>query len=196
MLVIRPRWTVYIIAYVMNELRKPTSKRMRFEVFKRDNFECQYCGAKPPKVPLEIDHIVPVSKNGKTTKDNLITACFDCNRGKSNIELEIVPPPLVETMERKRIAQEQYLKYKKILKKEQKIIQDEINEVEFVYSNYFGYYFTDKFKVTVKKFIKELGLEEVILSIEKACSKIHFDKNDAKKYFCGICWNKIKGGGF
>ena len=93
--------------------RKSTSKRLRFDVFKRDNFECQYCGAKPPKVPLEIDHIVPVSKDGMTTIDNLVTACFDCNRGKANIELDNIPQSLSETMERRKLAQLQYLEYKK-----------------------------------------------------------------------------------
>jgi hypothetical protein len=177
----------------MSELRKPTSKRMRFEVFKRDNFECQYCGAKPPKVPLEIDHIVPVSKNGKTTKDNLITACFDCNRGKSNIKLTSIPTPLIETIERKKIAQEQYLQYKKILLKEQRIIEKDIDEVEEVYSSFFGYLFIKSFRLTVKKFIKELGVNEVVEAMEKSCSKISHSKEYCKKYFCGICWNKIKG---
>lgn len=166
---------------------------MRFEVFKRDNFECQYCGAKPPKVPLEIDHIVPVSKNGKTTKDNLITACFDCNRGKANIELDDIPRPLTETIERKKIAQLQYLDYKKVLKKEQKIIKDEIKAVETVYCSWFSEYcFSDKFKITVKNFIKNLGVTIVEEAMEKACIKIHYDEQDVLKYFCGICWNIIK----
>jgi hypothetical protein len=64
--------------------RKAISKKLRFEVFKRDSFICQYCGKSAPEVVLEIDHITPVSKGGKNTITNLITACFDCNRGKSN----------------------------------------------------------------------------------------------------------------
>ena len=181
----------------MSKDRKPTSKRMRFEVFKRDNFECQYCGSKPPKVPLEIDHIIPVSKNGKTTKDNLITACFDCNRGKSNIELDDIPRPLIETIERKKIAQLQYLDYKKILKKEQKIIKEEINTIELVYSSSFNEYcFTDKFKVTVKNFIKKLDVVIVEDAMETACVKIYYDEQKVLKYFCGICWNIIKEGGY
>jgi len=177
----------------MSEERKPTSKRMRFEVFKRDNFECQYCGAKPPNVPLEIDHIIPVSKKGKTTKDNLITACFDCNRGKSNIELDDVPRPLIETIERKKIAQIQYLDYKKVLKKELKIMDSEINNVQMVYSNAFeDYIFSNKFRNTVKKFIRTIGIEETTGAMETACLKIYYDKNACLKYFCGICWAIIK----
>lgn len=45
--------------------RKSISKKLRFEVFKRDKFTCQYCGRKAPDVVLQIDHISPVSKGGK-----------------------------------------------------------------------------------------------------------------------------------
>lgn len=62
--------------------RKSLSKSVRFEVFKRDSFTCQYCGAKAPDVILEIDHINPVCKGGKNDLMNLITSCRDCNRGK------------------------------------------------------------------------------------------------------------------
>ena len=64
--------------------RKPLSKKIRFEVFKRDKFKCQYCGNSAPDVILEVDHIAPVSKGGKNDLMNLITACFDCNRGKKD----------------------------------------------------------------------------------------------------------------
>lgn len=60
------------------------SKKLRFEVFKRDEFTCQYCGAQPPGSVLECDHIEPLAKGGKTTADNLITACEACNRGKGD----------------------------------------------------------------------------------------------------------------
>ena len=174
--------------------RKSTSKRLRFDVFKRDNFECQYCGAKPPKVPLEIDHIVPVSKDGMTTIDNLVTACFDCNRGKANIELDNIPQSLSETMERRKLAQLQYVEYKKILKKEKVLIAADILCVEIIYNNAFeDFVFTDRFKITVKNFIQKLGVEETIDSMEKACNKIYYDEQKVLKYFCGICWNKIKG---
>lgn len=54
----------------------------RFLILRRDGFTCQYCGKKPPEVSLEVDHIVPRSKGGSDDDGNLITACFDCNRGK------------------------------------------------------------------------------------------------------------------
>lgn len=67
--------------------RKSMSKKLRFEVFKRDSFTCQYCGRSAPDVILHVDHIHPVSEGGTNDTINLITSCFDCNSGKSNREL-------------------------------------------------------------------------------------------------------------
>ena len=61
------------------------SVRMRFEVFKRDGFTCQYCGRKTPEVVLELDHIIPRVEGGTDEIHNLITACWDCNRGKGEL---------------------------------------------------------------------------------------------------------------
>ncbi len=62
--------------------KKPLSKKIRFEVFKRDQFKCQYCGSSAPDVVLHVDHINPVSKGGDNDLLNLITSCEPCNNGK------------------------------------------------------------------------------------------------------------------
>jgi len=62
--------------------------RLRFGILSRDNFTCQYCGRKAPDVILHIDHIRPLSKGGSSNKDNLITACQECNYGKSDVLLK------------------------------------------------------------------------------------------------------------
>ena len=61
------------------------SKRLRYEVLRRDNFTCRYCGAAAPEVALEVDHIVPVALGGRDDPTNLATACADCNGGKSSV---------------------------------------------------------------------------------------------------------------
>lgn len=66
------------------------SVRTRFEIFKRDDFTCKYCGRKSPEVVLEVDHIVPRCEGGSNDPINLITACWDCNRGKAGIPLNEV----------------------------------------------------------------------------------------------------------
>jgi 5-methylcytosine-specific restriction endonuclease McrA len=69
---------------VNRDARKNLTKTLRFEVFKRDSFTCQYCGRKAPDVLLQVDHIEPVSKGGTNDILNLITSCEDCNSGKSD----------------------------------------------------------------------------------------------------------------
>lgn len=64
-------------------MSRSLSKRLRFEIFKRDGFTCTYCGAKAPDAILQVDHIVPVAAGGLDDVWNLTTACRDCNLGKS-----------------------------------------------------------------------------------------------------------------
>ncbi|MGG5811107.1 HNH endonuclease [Falsiroseomonas sp. CW058] len=56
----------------------------RFNVFLRDSFECQYCGRPQPTQDLTFDHVIPRSRGGRTTWDNVVTACGPCNLRKGN----------------------------------------------------------------------------------------------------------------
>lgn len=60
------------------------SKRLRFEVLKRDDHTCRYCGAKAPDVTLTVDHVTPVALGGTDDASNLVAACRSCNSGKSS----------------------------------------------------------------------------------------------------------------
>lgn len=88
------------------------SVRTRFEVFKRDEFTCRYCGKKSPDVILEIDHIVPVVDGGSDDPMNLATSCWACNSGKSSVPLNQVMTgedphdKAVELLERERQLRE------------------------------------------------------------------------------------------
>lgn len=55
---------------------------LRTAVFQRDDFTCRYCGARGGR--LECDHVHPVSRGGDHSFENLVTACFRCNRSKRN----------------------------------------------------------------------------------------------------------------
>ena len=72
---------------VTGEDRHEIKLGLRYKVLNRDKFKCVRCGASPatdPTCKLHIDHIVPFSKEGKTTFDNLQTLCEKCNLGKGN----------------------------------------------------------------------------------------------------------------
>ena len=63
--------------------RAKMTDSLRYDIMKRDGFRCQLCGATASAgVTLHIDHIVPVSKGGKTVPSNLRTLCSRCNMGK------------------------------------------------------------------------------------------------------------------
>ena len=68
--------------------RSSISKTMKFEIYQRDDFRCYYCKRHkndlPGGVHLTIDHKVPHVDGGEDSFDNLVTACSDCNGGKSN----------------------------------------------------------------------------------------------------------------
>jgi uncharacterized protein YozE (UPF0346 family) len=68
--------------------RAGLSSSQRFEIFKRDKYRCQICGASSEdNKRLEIDHKIPVAKGGSNEPKNLWVLCFACNRGKSDRDL-------------------------------------------------------------------------------------------------------------
>lgn len=78
-------------------IKRPFGKKIsRFGIFARDNFACQYCGNEHKT--LTLDHIIPKSRNGSHSWNNVVTACMDCNHKKAgrtpkeaNMKLKIKP---------------------------------------------------------------------------------------------------------
>lgn len=176
--------------------RKPISTKTRFDIFKRDSFTCQYCGKGTTNgVVLEVDHIVPVCEGGNNSKENLVTACWDCNRGKGGRELTQVPETLQEKTAKMVEKEAQYKVFKKIQDKTEARLASEIDSIDAIYQEEFPKReLTANFKQTsVRNFIDKLGVLEVQISMRKAVSKCN-NGDGAAKYFCGICWNKIKNG--
>jgi 5-methylcytosine-specific restriction endonuclease McrA len=56
----------------------------RKNLYRRDGYTCQYCGAHPPLQDLSIDHVVPRSRGGHSSWENCVLACIRCNRKKAN----------------------------------------------------------------------------------------------------------------
>lgn len=57
--------------------------KLRYEVLRRDNYTCRFCGSRAPDVFLEIDHVIPRSHGGLDVASNLQVLCEECNAGKS-----------------------------------------------------------------------------------------------------------------
>jgi hypothetical protein len=60
------------------------SKRLRYEILRRDNHACRYCGATAPDVKLNVDHVIPQALGGSNAPTNLVASCVDCNAGKTS----------------------------------------------------------------------------------------------------------------
>lgn len=72
---------------LLQDYDKIPVKRVPFSrknLWKRDEYKCQYCGKKPDSKDLTIDHVVPVSRGGATTWKNCVLACMKCNRKKAD----------------------------------------------------------------------------------------------------------------
>jgi 5-methylcytosine-specific restriction endonuclease McrA len=88
---------IRLVRYIRipRRLRLPCSRR---GVLARDRETCQYCGIQPGRSHLTVDHVLPRSRGGLTTWDNVVAACRDCNHRKggrtpeeANMELMTVP---------------------------------------------------------------------------------------------------------
>ena len=170
------------------------SKSIRFEIFKRDNFTCQYCGRKAPEAILEIDHIIPKKENGTNKTYNLITSCFECNRGKSHkvlsnkIAREDLHTDIIDLKE-----QIEQIKFFEDLQMQRDLV--ELKELEIILTYWYkiseesnrgsGYCEGTSFKT----FLKYLDIAEIKNAIDITYSK---SRPNYFKYFCGICWNLIK----
>lgn len=171
--------------------RVSISKKLRFEVFKRDGFTCQYCGRMAPDVILEVDHITPVAKGGTTELLNLVTSCRDCNRGKgktllsSHDELKKQQQELKDLNERR-----EQLEF--LIKWKNELSNFEEQQVEAVCS-YFekkvqGCSITDTGKNKVRKWVKQFGVTEVISAIDIAYDKYY---NPTRDETINFAWNMI-----
>lgn len=178
--------------------RKAISKKKRFEVFKRDNFTCQYCGRSAPEVILEIDHINPVKNGGDNNVMNLITSCFDCNRGKGkrklsdNSELKLQMEQLKE-INTKKEQLEMLVKWKEEL---ENFEDEQVNKIENLLLRETGYDFSEYGKKNCKKHLKEFGFDEVYESAKISINQ-YFDPTDIENstnkvfnYIWKICRNR------
>lgn len=82
-----PSMTIKLPSVIaLNDFVKPakTPAFSRFNVFLRDGWQCQYCGGHFKTQDLTFDHVIPRSKGGQTSWDNIVTACRSCNLQKGS----------------------------------------------------------------------------------------------------------------
>lgn len=176
--------------------RKNISKKLRFEVFKRDKFTCQYCGAKAPDVVLHVDHITPVAEGGDNDIMNLVTACQGCNLGKgarvlSDDSAVAVKRKQVEELEARREQIEMMRDWQISQLDEMAQMVDAANELIYTMT---GYDLTDEGMKRIRMHIKKFGYESVMNAIGVAFGEYDFSTEKrwqtAFNKIGGICYNR------
>lgn len=176
--------------------RKELSKKIRFEVFKRDSFKCQYCGRSAPDVILEVDHIIPVAKGGDNDIMNLITSCRDCNRGKrdkmlSDDSLLKKQKAQLDEINEKREQMEMMVEWRESLRD---LLEEQTDAIENLFSVTTDRFFTDLGRIKMKKIIKRFGFHEAYLATEMSLDKYYTgDTSSLENTFDkigGICYNR------
>ena len=172
------------------------SQKIRFEVFKRDNFTCQYCGKKSPEVVLEIDHIIPVNEGGEDNIENLTTSCFDCNRGKGKELLETYKEntdphdQAILLLERERQLKE----YNEVARQVRLRKQQDIKEIRKYWNrilNISDYWYPGGIIIRALDFLPKEKIFEAIEICSEGVKKYE-DKcwgESIRSYFCGIIRN-------
>ena len=158
-----------IVRGIIEMARKGLSKKIRFEVFKRDQFTCQYCGKKAPDVILHVDHIQPVSKGGTNDLLNLITSCQDCNLGKSNNLLDENSTlekqrKQMEELQERREQIEMMFEWRKSLKDLKSFSSQYL--VDYIENIISPYSLSEKGKSDVLNLIKKFSTDEIFEAIE------------------------------
>lgn len=172
--------------------RKAISKRVRFEVFKRDAFACQYCGAHPPGVLLHVDHILAVANGGTNAMDNLVTSCLPCNLGKGARDLNVVPQSLAEKAKETAEREAQLAGYQTILAaKRERIDRDVWRVLEHLSGGGRLEKAPREHYASTQRFVERLGLH-VVLEAADIALVARVSEWKRFRYFCGVCWNKIR----
>lgn len=175
--------------------RKALSARTRFEIFKRDKFICQYCGAHPPAVILHVDHIKAVANGGTNAITNLVTACERCNLGKSAVPLEFTRRTLKAESQEIAEREAQLHGYHEIVEAQRNRLEQQAWDIaEILYPDCKSTSLQRSILTSIKRFLEQLDYYSVLDAMEMAVARIDDSQYAVFRYFCGICWRTIRGG--
>lgn len=171
------------------------SKRLRFEILRRDGYTCRYCGAKAPDVTLRVDHVIPVALGGSDEPSNLVTACEPCNTGKTSIAPDA---PIVADVAADALRWARAMSIVAERREAQRATDAEIHDKFLAKWNSWTYTrgikqytipLPGEWRVKVTRFIANgLELSDLTELIDVAMSA---RCDDVWRYFCGCCWRRL-----
>ena len=164
------------------------SKRTRFEVLRRDNHTCRYCGQSAPDVKLTVDHVTPRALGGADLPSNLVAACSDCNSGKASSSPDA---GLVDDVK------QDALRHAELMKQAYAVMVQEIGRADD-YVSEFDEVWTDEYiekgwQASIARFYRMgVPIEMVTDAARRALANAKVQPGVARfKYMCGILWNQV-----
>ena len=157
------------------------SKRLRFEILRRDGFKCVYCGAAPSENELHVDHVVPVALGGDDAPGNLVACCVDCNIGKASTSAD-APPDLPDNYQTAVEEAAALRERREALLAQESLLVEEIQE-EF--RSYWKHPQTWPYANSVRGWLRDFTVTEIKEFIEIAVNKGRTQKS-AVQYLAGI----------
>lgn len=163
------------------------SKRLRYEILRRDDHRCRYCGAGPEEGPLTVDHVVPVALGGSDEPSNLVAACRDCNAGKS---ASAPDAPIVAGVA------DDALRWAAAMRRAGEILTADrraMEEMQDSFAAAWGSYYSlpSDWRSNVTQFLEAGATMELLYD----CIDIAFAARGVDwrwKYFCGVTWRRLR----
>lgn len=174
------------------------SKRLRYEILRRDNHACRYCGAAAPDVILTVDHVLAVALGGTDKPENLVAACKDCNAGKSSASPD---NQLLQDVSQDALR---WAKAIAIVAKGRAVHREELRERYDQFSEWWNHWKIGKgsnsqpvpigagWRNSIDQFI-DAGLEmEDLEELIHVAMGSKCQPESVWRYFCGCCWRRIE----
>lgn len=177
----------------------PVPKRLRFEILRRDNHACRYCGATAPTATLTVDHVIPEVLGGTNEPSNLVTACEPCNSGKSSVQPDA---PLVADVAADTFRWAEAVKVAAVYSEMERERRDKTRDAFLAAWNNWGYHRMDTgaqvpyalpndWSISIDRFtVAGLRPGDIADAVDQTMrsSKV----NDRWRFFCGIGWRMVR----
>ena len=168
--------------------RRALSRRLRFEIFKRDGFRCFYCGRTPLVAELQVDHVEPVARGGRDDGANLVTSCVACNSGKAAVPLTTHSLPVADPA-RVREQVKQIAAYLASQKDLDAVREKCVGQVRAAWEEGWPEGNTFREVSFFRNTLEWLPIAELVRAIRIATSRKPCSRTGCFRYLCGVVRN-------
>lgn len=171
------------------------TKRLRYEILRRDGHACRYCGAKAPDVELTVDHVTPKALGGTDDPANLVAACRACNTGKASSSPDAAMVADVDQ------AAVDWARRVRAALAEMADADDATRAAISRFADAWAWHeaaigthpMDPDYEATLRTFLTAgVPLAMLLRFAERAVTSPHVRPADHWRYFCGICWATIR----